>query len=143
MGAIVNGMALSRLRAYAGTFLVFSDYMRPPIRLAAIMELPVDLRLHARLRSASARTARPTSRSSSSRRCAPSPGSITIRPGDANEAAEAWRAILAQTERPAVLVLSRQALPTLDRTQLCARPTGVAKGGYVLADSDGGRPRSS
>ena len=102
MGAIVNGMALSRpARRIGSTFLIFSDYMKPPIRLSAIMELPVDLRLHARFASASARTARRTSRSSSCARCAAIPGLMVLRPGDANEVAEAGARSCTVHDQPA------------------------------------------
>ena len=139
MGAIANGLALSGLRPYTGTFLIFSDYMRPPTRLAALMKAPVvfvfshdsiglgqDGPTHQAIEQLAALRA--------------IPGLITLRPADANETAEAWRTILAQAGRPACLVLSRQALPTLDRSKY-APASGVARGAYVLADSADGPPQ--
>jgi transketolase len=138
MGAVANGMTVSRLRAYASTFLVFSDYMKGAMRLAALMGLPVtyvfthdsiglgeDGPTHQSIEQLA--TLRAT------------PNMIVLRPADANETAEAWRAALGQCKRPAALVLTRQALPTLDRTKYAAA-SGVAKGGYVLADAGGGLP---
>jgi transketolase len=136
MGAIANGLALSGLRPYTGTFLIFSDYMRPPTRLAALMKLPVVFVFsHDSIGlGQDGPTHQPIEQLAALRAI---PGLITLRPADANETVEAWRVILAQTERPACLVLSRQALPTLDRT-LFAPASGLARGAYVLADSDGG-----
>jgi transketolase len=136
MGAIANGLAVSGLRPYTGTFLIFSDYMRPPTRLAALMKLPVVFVFsHDSIGlGQDGPTHQPIEQLAALRAI---PGLITLRPADANETVEAWRVILAQTERPACLVLSRQALPTLDRT-LFAPASGLARGAYVLADSDGG-----
>lgn len=136
MGAIANGLALSGLRPYTGTFLVFSDYMRPPIRLAALMESPVAFVFsHDSIGlGQDGPTHQPIEQLAALRAI---PGLVTLRPCDANETAEAWRIILRQTRRPACLVLSRQALPTLDRS-IYAPASGTARGGYVLADGDGG-----
>jgi transketolase len=135
MGSIANGMALSNLRPYTGTFLIFSDYMRPPTRLAALMELPVVFVFsHDSIGlGQDGPTHQPIEQLAALRAI---PGLITLRPCDANETAEAWRMILVQTELPACLVLSRQGLPTLDRS-VYAPASGLAKGGYILADSDG------
>ncbi|WP_374942402.1 transketolase [Sphingomonas sp.] len=134
MGAVVNGMALSYLRSYSATFLVFSDYMRPPIRLAAIMELPsIFVFSHDSIGvGEDGPTHQPIEQLATLRAI---PGLDTIRPCDANEVAYAWRAALEHRDRPTALVLSRQALPTLDRGKY-ASAEGLMKGGYVLADSD-------
>jgi transketolase len=139
MGAIANGLALSGLRPYTGTFLIFSDYMRPPTRLAALMKLPVTFVFsHDSIGlGQDGPTHQPVEQLAALRAI---PGLITLRPADANETAEAWRTILARTDRPACLVLSRQALPTLDRT-VHGPASGVAHGAYVLADSAGGLPQ--
>jgi transketolase len=139
MGAIANGMAVSGLRPYTGTFLIFSDYMRPPTRLAALMKAPaVFVFSHDSIAlGQDGPTHQPIEQLAALRAI---PGLITLRPGDANETAEAWRVILAQTGKPACLVLSRQAMPTLDR-KAYASARGVAKGAYVLADSPGGAPQ--
>ncbi|AQY66931.1 transketolase [Pseudomonas veronii] len=131
MGAIANGMALSYLRPYTSTFLVFSDYMKPPIRLAAIMELPVVFVFtHDSIGvGEDGPTHQPIEHLSQLRA---TPGLLTLRPGDANETLELWKVALAQTHRPSCMVLSRQPLPTLDRTQYAAA-SGAAKGAYVLA----------
>ena len=135
MGAIVNGMTLSHLRGYGSTFLVFLDYMRAPVRLSAIMELgAVWVYTHDSIGvGEDGPTHQPIEHLATMRAI---PGLDTIRPCDANEVAEAWRAILKDGSTPAALVLSRQALPTLDRSKY-APASGLAKGGYVLADSDG------
>lgn len=139
MGAIANGMALCGLRPYTGTFLIFSDYMRPPTRLAALMKTPtVFVFSHNSIGvGQDGPTHQPIEQLAALRAI---PGLTTLRPGDANETAEAWRMILAQTAQPACLILSRQAMPTLDRTRY-ASAKGVAKGAYVLADSEGGAPQ--
>jgi len=131
MGAIANGMALSYLRPYTSTFLVFSDYMKPPIRLAAIMELPVVFVFtHDSIGvGEDGPTHQPVEHLSQLRA---TPGLLTLRPGDANETLEAWKIALAQTHRPSCIVLSRQNLPTLDRTKYAAA-SGTARGAYVLA----------
>ena len=134
MGAIANGLALSNLRPYTATFLIFSDYMRPPTRLAALMELPaVFVFTHDSIGvGEDGPTHQPIEQLAALRAI---PGLITLRPGDANETVEAWRTILAQSKQPACLVLSRQALPTLDRSRY-ASAEGVRRGAYVLAGGD-------
>ncbi|MDB5971235.1 MAG: tkt 1 [Hydrocarboniphaga sp.] len=138
MGSIANGLALSYLRPYTSTFLVFSDYMKPPIRLAAIMELPVIFVFtHDSIGvGEDGPTHQPIEHLAMLRGI---PGLITLRPGDANEAAEAWKLALSLTRQPACIVLTRQPLPTLDRSRYAAA-SGLARGGYVLADADGGKP---
>lgn len=133
MGAIANGMALSYLRPYTSTFLVFSDYMKPPIRLAAIMELPVIFVFtHDSIGvGEDGPTHQPIEHLTQLRA---TPGLLTLRPGDANETLELWKVALAQTHRPSCVVLSRQPLPTLDRPQYAAA-CGAAKGAYVLASA--------
>ena len=135
MGAIANGMALTYLRPYTGTFLVFSDYMRPPIRLAAIMELPVVfLFTHDSIGvGEDGPTHQPIEQLAALRAI---PGLNTIRPGDANEVSVAWKVALEQTNAPSALIFSRQAIPTLDRSKY-APASGLEKGGYVLADCEG------
>lgn len=134
MGAVANGMALSYLRPYTSTFLVFSDYMKPPIRLAAIMELPVVFVFtHDSIGvGEDGPTHQPIEHLTQLRA---TPGLLTLRPGDANETLELWKVALAQTHRPSCMVLSRQPLPTLDRTQYAAA-AGAAKGAYVLAGAE-------
>jgi len=138
MGATANGLALSGLRPYTGTFLVFSDYMRPPMRLAAMMGLPVTFVFsHDSIGlGQDGPTHQPVEQLAGLRAI---PGMVVLRPGDANETVEAWRAIVNRREGPSCLVLSRQALPTLDRTRYAAAD-GTAKGAYVLADAEGGAP---
>jgi transketolase len=139
MGSIANGISVSKLRPFAATFFNFSDYMKPPIRLAAIMELPVifiythdsiglgeDGPTHQPIEQL------PTLRSV--------PGLVVLRPADANEVVEAWKVIMQLNHEPAALVLTRQAVPTLDRSKY-ASAAGVAKGAYILADTDGGKPQ--
>ena len=135
MGSAANGMALSYLRAYTGTFLVFLDYMRPPVRLAAIMELPVVFVFtHDSIGvGEDGPTHQPIEQLAMLRA---TPGLDTIRPGDANETAMAWKVALSHTHEPTALVLSRQAIPTLDREKY-ASAEGVLKGGYVLGDCEG------
>ena len=139
MGAIANGMAVSGLRPYTGTFLIFSDYMRPPTRLAALMKAPsIFVFSHDSIAlGQDGPTHQPIEQLAALRAI---PGLITLRPGDANETAEAWRTILGQAAQPACLILSRQAMPTLDR-EAYAPARGLAKGAYVLADSAGGEPQ--
>ena len=139
MGAIANGLALSYIRPYTSTFLVFSDYMKPPIRLAAIMELPVIFVFtHDSIGvGEDGPTHQPIEQLTQLRA---TPGLLTIRPGDANETAQAWKVALAQTSRPSCLVLSRQPLPTLDRSRY-AGAEGLARGAYVLADAAQGTPQ--
>jgi transketolase len=135
MGAIANGLALSYLRPYTATFLVFADYMRAPIRLAAIMELPtIFVFTHDSIGvGEDGPTHQPIEHLATLRAI---PGLDTIRPGDANEVAVAWRVALESTNTPTALILSRQAIPTLDREGL-ASVDDVARGGYVLGDCDG------
>ena len=134
MGAVVNGMALSHLRGYGSTFLVFLDYMRAPVRLSAIMEIgAVWVYTHDSIGvGEDGPTHQPIEHLATLRAI---PGLDTLRPCDANEVAAAWRAILKDGSTPAALVLSRQALPTLDRSKY-ASADGVEKGAYVLADSE-------
>ncbi|GJE46386.1 transketolase [Methylobacterium soli] len=134
MGSIVNGLGLVGLRAYGATFLVFADYMRPPIRLASLMELPI---FHVFTHDSigvgeDGPTHQPVEQLLSLRAI---PGLLTLRPADANEVAEAYRLIFSLKDQPAVLALSRQPLPTLDRATY-ASAAGVAKGAYVLAGGD-------
>jgi len=138
MGSIANGMALSYIRPYTSTFLVFSDYMKPPIRLASIMELPVVFVFtHDSIGvGEDGPTHQPIEQLTQLRA---TPGLLTLRPGDANETAQAWKIALAQTNRPSCIVLSRQPLPTLDRTQYSSAE-GLSKGAYVLADAKEGEP---
>jgi transketolase len=135
MGAIVNGMALSHLRSYGSTFLVFVDYMRAPVRLSAIMEVgAVWVFTHDSIGvGEDGPTHQPIEHLATLRAI---PGLDTIRPSDANEVVAAWKAVLKDASTPAALILSRQALPTLDRTKY-ASADGVEQGGYVLADCDG------
>ncbi|PYP97984.1 MAG: transketolase [Gemmatimonadetes bacterium] len=138
MGAVLNGLALSKVRAFGSGFLIFSDYGRPALRLAALMEIPVIyVFTHDSIGAGEdGPTHQPIEQLASLRAI---PGLITLRPADANEVREAWRVILQLRHVPAALVVSRQALPTIDRGRY-ASATGVASGGYVLAEADGGRP---
>ncbi|WP_062209992.1 transketolase [Aureimonas sp. AU12] len=133
MGAVANGMALSYLRSFTATFLVFSDYMRPTIRLAAIMEVPtIFVFTHDSIGvGEDGPTHQPIEHLASLRAI---PGLNTIRPCDANETVEAWKVAISQTHEPTCLVFSRQNLPTIDRTKY-AGADGLRKGGYVLAGS--------
>jgi len=139
MGAIASGLALSGLRPYVGTFLIFSDYMRPPTRLAALMSLPaVYVFSHDSIGlGQDGPTHQPVEQLAALRAI---PNLMVIRPCDANETVEAWRVILNQNRRPAALVLSRQTLPTLDRGRF-APASGLARGAYVLVDSEDGPPQ--
>ena len=134
MGAVVNGMALSHLRAYAATFFVFLDYMRPPVRLAALMELGATFVFtHDSIGvGEDGPTHQPIEQLAMLRA---TPGLNMIRPCDANEVSWAWRAALRENNRPSALVLSRQAIPTLDRDKY-ASAEGLTKGAYVLAGVD-------
>jgi transketolase len=138
MGAIVNGLSLSKIRAFGSTFLIFSDYMKPPIRLAAIMDLPV---IHIFTHDSigvgeDGPTHQPIEQLASLRAV---PGLVTLRPADANEVVECWRFTMKQRHQPVALILTRQAVPTLDRTKYAAA-SGVEKGAYVLADAPDGKP---
>ncbi|WBB80137.1 transketolase [Micromonospora sp. WMMD882] len=140
MGAILNGIALhGGTRPYGGTFLVFSDYMRPSVRLAALMKLPVTyVWTHDSIGlGEDGPTHQPVEHLTALRAI---PGLDVVRPADANETAWAWRAALEHTDRPTALALSRQALPTLDRSVL-AGADGTVKGGYVLAEAGNGKPQ--
>jgi len=132
MGAIANGMALCGLRPYTATFLIFSDYMKPPMRLAALMELPVTFVFtHDSIGlGEDGPTHQPVEQMAQLRGI---PSMRVLRPCDANETAEAWKIALLQTHRPTCLVLSRQPLPTLDRAKY-APASGTTRGAYVLAD---------
>jgi transketolase len=138
MGAAMSGMALSKLRPFGGTFFNFSDYVKPAVRLAALMEIPViyvfthdsiglgeDGPTHQPIEQLAALRAMPNI--------------LVLRPGDANEVVEAWKLAVAHTHGPTALVLSRQAMPTFDRAKF-ASAVGVAKGAYVLSDAPGGKP---
>jgi transketolase len=138
MGAIVNGMSVSKLRAYGATFFNFSDYMRGSMRLAALMETPsLFVFTHDSIGlGEDGPTHQPIEQLASLRAM---PNMLVLRPGDANEVVEAYKVIMQHTHGPASLVLTRQALPTFDRAKY-APATGVAKGAYVLADAAGGKP---
>jgi transketolase len=138
MGAALNGMAVSKVRAFGGTFFNFSDYMRPSVRLAALMELPtIYVYTHDSIGlGEDGPTHQPIEQLASLRAM---PGLTVLRPGDANEVVEAWKIVMQLKHRPAALVLTRQAVPTLDRTKY-APASGVSKGAYVLADAPGGKP---
>jgi transketolase len=143
MGSILNGIALhGGTRPYGGTFLVFSDYMRPAVRLAALMRLPVTyVWTHDSIGlGEDGPTHQPVEHLAALRAI---PGLDVVRPADANETAWAWRTILGHTDRPAGLCLTRQNLPTYDRSPGggFASAEGVARGGYVLAEADGGSPQ--
>jgi transketolase len=139
MGTITNGLALSKLRPFCATFFIFSDFMRPAIRLASLMELPsIFVFSHDAMGDGEdGPTHQPVEHLASLRAI---PGLITLRPGDANEVVEAYRYVLQLRHQPVVLALSRQALPTLDRTKY-APASGLAKGAYILAEAPGGDPQ--
>ncbi len=138
MGAVLNGLSLAKVRPFGSGFLIFSDYGRPSLRLAALMEIPVIyIFTHDSIGvGEDGPTHQPVEQLLSLRAI---PGLVTIRPGDANEVAEAWRVIMQLRHKPAALVLSRQPLPTFDRTRY-APASGVARGAYVLADAPDGSP---
>jgi transketolase len=138
MAAIVNGLSLSKIRAFGASFFIFSDYARPAIRLAALMELPsIFIFTHDAMGDGEdGPTHQPVEHLISLRAI---PGLITLRPGDANEVVEAYRYVMQLRHKPVVLALSRQALPTLDRSKY-APAAGLARGAYVLADSPVGAP---
>jgi len=138
MGAIVNGLVLSKLRAFGATFLTFSDYMRPAIRLAALMEIPV---FHVFTHDSiglgeDGPTHQPIEQLVALRAI---PNIVVLRPADANEVREAYKVIMALTDRPACLVLSRQKLPTFDRSRYAAAE-GLARGAYVMAGAKDRKP---
>lgn len=139
MGSILNGMSLSKIRPYGSGFMIFSDYSRPTLRLGSIMEIPV---IHIFTHDSigvgeDGPTHQPIEQLPSLRAI---PGLITLRPGDANEVSEAWRYIMQLKHEPVALILTRQALPTLDRTKYGAA-SGLQKGAYILADAKGGKPQ--
>jgi transketolase len=138
MGAIVNGLSLSKVRPYGSGFLIFSDYARPAIRLSALMEIPaVHIFTHDSIGvGEDGPTHQPIEHIPSLRAI---PGLIVLRPGDANEIVEAWKVIMQLRHEPVILIVSRQAMPTLDRTKY-ASAAGVARGAYVLANTSDGRP---
>jgi transketolase len=138
MGAIVNGMTLTKLRAFSATFFNFSDYMRPSMRLGALMEIPaIYIFTHDSIGvGEDGPTHQPIEQLASLRAM---PNMLILRPGDANEVVEAYKIILQHTHGPSTLVLTRQAMPTFDRAKY-APAAGVAKGAYVLADAPGGKP---
>jgi transketolase len=138
MSAVLNGLSLSKIRPFGSGFLIFSDYGRPAIRLSALMEIPV---IHIFTHDSigvgeDGPTHQPVEHLASLRAI---PGLITLRPADANEAVEAWRVIMEFRHEPVALILTRQALPILDRTRY-ASAEGVQRGAYVLADADDGNP---
>jgi transketolase len=138
MAAVVNGLSLSKLRAFGATFFIFSDYARPAIRLSALMELPtIFVFTHDAMGDGEdGPTHQPVEQLVSLRAI---PGLVVLRPGDANEVVEAYRYVLQLRHQPAVIALSRQPLPTFDRDRY-ASAAGVARGAYVMADAPGGPP---
>jgi len=138
MCSILNGMSLSKIRPYGASFLIFSDYSKPPMRLAAIMEIPVIyVFTHDSIGvGEDGPTHQPVEQLAGLRAM---PGFMVLRPADANEVTEAWKIIMQLRHEPAALVLTRQALPTIDRTKY-APASGVAKGAYVIAEAKGGKP---
>jgi transketolase len=138
MGAVLNGLALTKLRAFGATFFIFSDYARPAMRLSALMELPtIYVFTHDAMSDGEdGPTHQPVEHLLSLRAM---PGVIVMRPGDANEVTEAYRYVMQLRREPAVFALSRQPLPTLDRTKY-APAAGVARGAYVLGDAPDGKP---
>jgi transketolase len=139
MGAILNGLSLSKIRPFGSGFLIFSDYGRGAIRLSALMEIPV---IHIFTHDSigvgeDGPTHQPVEHLASLRAI---PGLITLRPADANEVLEAWRVIAEFRHEPVALILTRQAVATLDRTKYAAAE-GLRRGAYILAEADGGRPQ--
>jgi transketolase len=139
MGAVVNGLALTKVRAFGAGFFIFSDYMREPVRLSALMEIPaIWIFTHDSIGvGEDGPTHQPVEQLASLRAI---PGLLVLRPADANEVVEAWRVIMALKHEPAVLVLTRGAVPTLDRERY-ASAAGLARGAYVLAEAEGGPPQ--
>jgi transketolase len=138
MAAVLNGLSLTKVRPYGSGFFIFSDYARGAIRLGALMELPI---IHIFTHDSigvgeDGPTHQPIEQLANLRSV---PGLLVIRPCDANEVAEAWRVIMKQRHVPAALILTRQALPTLDRTKYSSA-SGLAKGAYILADAPNGKP---
>jgi transketolase len=140
MAAIANGMTLCDIRTFASTFFIFTDYCKPAIRISAIMEVPVIyIFTHDSIGvGEDGPTHQPVEQLITLRAV---PGLVVLRPADANEVIESWRVIMNLKKEPAVLVLTRQALPTIDRTKYAAA-SGVAKGAYILADAQGGKPEA-
>jgi transketolase len=138
MGAALNGMSLSKLRPYGATYLIFSDYAKEPIRLSALMEIPaIWVFTHDSIGlGEDGPTHQPVEQLAALRA---TPGLVTIRPCDGNEAAEAWRVLMKLGHSPVALVLTRQAVPVLDRDRY-APAAGLERGAYVLADPDEGEP---
>jgi len=138
MGAATNGLSVSRLRAFSATFFNFSDYMKPSMRLAALMETPsIFIFTHDSIGlGEDGPTHQPIEQLAGLRAM---PNMIVMRPGDANEVVEAYKVAIQQRHTPTTVVLTRQALPTYDRTKF-APASGVAKGAYVLVDAEGGKP---
>jgi transketolase len=138
MGAVLNGLSLSKVRPFGSGFLIFSDYARPALRLSALMEIPVlYIFTHDSIGvGEDGPTHQPVEQLASLRAI---PGLIVLRPADANEVVEAWRVIMQFRHEPAALILSRQALPTLDRT-IYAAAEGVQRGAYILAEAAHGNP---
>src|SRR6476620_3489336 len=138
MAAVVNGLSLSKVRGFGSGFLIFSDYARPAIRLSAIMEIPtIHVFTHDSIGvGEDGPTHQPVEQLASLRAI---PGLITLRPADANEVVEAWRVIMRLRHEPVALILTRQNLPTFDRSRYNSAE-GVAKGAYVLAEAAGGKP---
>jgi transketolase len=138
MGSILNGLSLTKLRPFGGTFFIFSDYARPAMRLSALMELPtIYVYTHDAMSDGEdGPTHQPVEQLASLRAM---PGLVLMRPGDANEVVEAFRYVMKLRHEPAVFALSRQPLPTLDRAKY-APAAGVARGAYVLGDAPGGKP---
>ena len=138
MAAVLNGMALIKVRAYGATFLIFSDYARPAIRLSALMEIPVIyVFTHDSIGVGEDGPTHQPVEHLAALRCIP--GLITLRPADANEVTEAWKVIAKLHHEPSAIVLTRQAVPTVDRTKYGAA-SGVARGAYILADAPDGKP---
>jgi len=139
MAAALNGMAVSKVRPFGGTFFNFSDYMKPAVRLAALMEIPtIFIYTHDSIGlGEDGPTHQPIEQLPSLRAV---PGLVLLRPADANEVVEAWKVIMQLKHEPAALVLTRQAVPTFDRTKY-ASAAGVAKGAYILADAPDGKPQ--
>ena len=139
MAAALNGMAVSKVRGFGGTFFNFSDYMKPAVRLAALMEIPtIFIYTHDSIGlGEDGPTHQPIEQLPSLRAV---PGLVLLRPADANEVVEAWKVIMQLKHEPAALVLTRQAVPTFDRTKY-ASAAGVPKGAYVLADAPDSKPQ--
>ena len=139
MAAALNGLALSKIRPYGSTFFTFFDYCKPSFRLSAIGHLPaLYIFTHDSIGvGEDGPTHEPIEHLAAIRAV---PRAVTIRPGDANEASEAWRTLMGINDRPVALILTRQNLPTLDRTKYAAA-SGLAKGAYVLADPASGPPK--